>query len=88
MNKVFYTTFLFMMCLIGCSSLSEANKFEDDNQICFENICFEVEIAKTSAQWQRGLQFRESLDAEKGMLFIFPQSAQHAVLDERHAYCT
>ena len=30
-----------------------------------------VELAQTQEEWSKGLRFRESLDADKGMLFIF-----------------
>lgn len=49
------------------------------NRICFKENgstmltmnCFEVELAQTAAEWAKGLMFRESLDAGKGMFFIF-----------------
>lgn len=40
-------------------------------EVCFNQVCFSVEIAKTQAQKDFGLMGRESLDADKGMLFIF-----------------
>jgi uncharacterized membrane protein (UPF0127 family) len=44
-------------------------------EVCFEHLsvgrCFQVEIAKTALERDRGLMHRESLDKNKGMLFIF-----------------
>ena len=40
------------------------------NQVCFKNICFDVELAKSIEERNNGLSFRESLDPEKGMLFV------------------
>jgi uncharacterized membrane protein (UPF0127 family) len=37
-----------------------------------------VELARTPAEQERGLMFREKLGADEGMLFIFPSAADHA----------
>ncbi len=44
---------------------------KNKNQVCFEDNCFTVELAVTPQEQARGLIFRESLDLDKGMLFIF-----------------
>ncbi|HQK63807.1 MAG TPA: DUF192 domain-containing protein [Candidatus Staskawiczbacteria bacterium] len=47
---------------------------KDISQVCFYQDyerCFSVELAKTEAERENGLMFRESLDEGKGMLFIF-----------------
>src|ERR1035437_263623 len=41
------------------------------NSVCFKQNCFSVELAKTSAEQERGLMYRTELDKDKGMLFIF-----------------
>lgn len=41
--------------------------------VCLDNNCFNVELAKTPAQREKGLMNRENLDKDKGMLFIFDQ---------------
>lgn len=48
------------------------------NQICFKNNCFEVELAQTTEQQARGLMFRKYLEPNKGMLFIFQNEAKHS----------
>lgn len=40
---------------------------------CFQNNCFELEIAQTPSERAKGLMFRESLDTNKGMLFVYKQ---------------
>ena len=56
---------------------------ENIQQVCFKqanmpiNKCFSVEIAQTAAEREKGLMFREELNNEKGMLFIFPQSEKY-----------
>ena len=44
------------------------------NSVCFKNKCFNVEIVDDNIERQRGLMFRESLDNDTGMLFIFEKS--------------
>lgn len=39
---------------------------------------FNVEIADTDASRERGLMYREHMDADHGMLFVFPQEAPQA----------
>lgn len=36
-----------------------------------EETCFDVELAKTTVQIERGLMYRKELDRNMGMLFIF-----------------
>ncbi|HQP10005.1 MAG TPA: DUF192 domain-containing protein [Candidatus Omnitrophota bacterium] len=40
-------------------------------EVCFYDRCFFVEVAETPDERAKGLQFRTSLGANKGMLFIF-----------------
>lgn len=40
--------------------------------VCFRNNCFSVEVAHTQQELEKGLMFRQSLDKDKGMLFVFP----------------
>ena len=45
-------------------------------QVCFDEICVDVELALTPEQQSRGLQYRESLELNKGMLFVFEELSQ------------
>ena len=40
-------------------------------QVCFNNNCFFVELAKTEKEHETGLMFRKSMNENNGMLFIF-----------------
>jgi len=46
-------------------------------QVCFEESCFEVEIADTTEKQQAGLMNRENLERNQGMLFIFDIEDKH-----------
>ena len=60
--------FLLFMSLSGCLSSARHN----NNQVCFQKHCFDVEIVRTEEERARGLQHRTSLDKDAGMLFVFP----------------
>ena len=51
-------------------NLKEKNR---ENEVCFEDNCFNVEIVADYASRARGLMFRENLSENSGMLFIFEQ---------------
>jgi len=64
MKKLIYIIYLiFVLC--SCSPKDKISK------ACFEQKCFEVEIADTKQEKERGLMNRETLEIEKGMLFIY-----------------
>lgn len=44
------------------------------NNVCVEEICFEVEVVDSLETRTRGLMFREFLDKDKGMWFVFEES--------------
>lgn len=50
------------------------------SEVCFSpptGGCFEVEVAESSRELEKGLMFRKSLDQNKGMLFIFEKEENH-----------
>ena|SRR3989344_1437694 len=46
-------------------------------KVCVRDHCFEVEVAKTPLQREKGLMFREHLNNDKGMLFVFEQEGDY-----------
>ena len=48
------------------------------NMVCFENNCFEVEIASSGEEKKQGLKNRKSLSPNEGMLFIYPEQDQRS----------
>lgn len=49
------------------------------NKVCFKSHCFSVELAKNQDERERGLMFREKLDQNKGMLFIFDTVGEYSI---------
>lgn len=48
------------------------------NEVCFNDRCFFVELAITQQEKIDGLMFRESLDPDKGMLFVYEEEAEYS----------
>ena len=75
---------LVVLSIAGCSQATESgnetngNNTEGGNfsQVCFGNDCFYVELAVTPDEKSLGLMFREHLDADKGMLFVYPSEGE------------
>lgn len=63
---------IFVIILILSLNINNYER-EDTQQVCLRNNCFQVEIADNSIERQQGLMFREQLDKDKGMLFIFDE---------------
>ena len=52
---------------MGCSLTS--------SQVCFDDFCYDVEIAESIDEQKMGLMFRETLDLDSGMLFVYETSS-------------
>jgi uncharacterized protein (TIGR03663 family) len=48
--------------------LSSTQKY---NVACVQDVCYDIEIAKTKEELEQGLMYRQSLEEGKGMLFVF-----------------
>ena len=48
-----------------------------NGKVCFKKNCFNVEIVKSSSDLQKGLMFRQVLEKDSGMLFVFPEESIH-----------
>ncbi len=71
MKKLICFIFLiFLIFIIGCTNFKE-------NKVCIKGECFNVELAKTDVGIEQGLMFRDQLDIDKGMLFIFDKEDNH-----------
>lgn len=70
MNKKIILAII-VLFLLGCSS-------KPTDKVCFGIECFEVELAITQDEHNKGLMYREDLDKDKGMLFIFEEPGEYA----------
>ncbi|MBD3261073.1 MAG: DUF192 domain-containing protein [Candidatus Altiarchaeales archaeon] len=65
--------FLALLVLVSaCLSPSQTSR------VCFSDDCFRLEVADDDAQRRRGLMYRDTLDMDSGMLFIFPRPAKYS----------
>ncbi len=79
-KEVIYLVFGVLLVLIGIS-YTNFNYFSSSNQIkeiCFEDRCFSCEVADNNLERARGLMFREFLNDNECMLFIFDSSDIHS----------
>lgn len=70
MKKEIIFLLVFLIFLTACTKRTDI--FIDNGA---EKILVEAEIANTPEKMERGLMFRESLDENAGMLFVFGQEA-------------
>lgn len=47
------------------------HQFNRETKACFGRYCYKVEIARTQTERERGLMFRDKLDRNRGMFFVF-----------------
>jgi uncharacterized protein len=52
--------------------------FPKTGSVCLEEKCFEVEVVSNDKKRALGLMFRESLDQNKGMLFVFKEEDNYS----------
>ncbi len=72
-SKLILGFFLFIT-LLGCdqSNLSEkTNSFDDCLELSIQGQAFSAQIAITEEELARGLMFRQKLEKNQGMLFVF-----------------
>lgn len=72
-NNLFYGLLLFVLVLLLMFALNS----ERQNRVCFENKCFNVELAIQNEEQKLGLMFREILRQNEGMLFIFEEKGKY-----------
>jgi len=67
---LFFAILLLIVATLGCSSGNQSS-------VRFGSHRFTVELARTPEQRARGLMFRERLDPDHGMLFIFEEEGMY-----------
>jgi hypothetical protein len=68
---VFLVGFLVLFFSLTHILLSPTSELKNRGKVCFAENCFGVEVAKTAEELENGLMFRQQLDKDRGMLFIF-----------------
>lgn len=63
------TSIIILVDFVGKSETSEELEI-----VCVDENCFDVQVVDLDPELTRGLMFRETLDKDKGMLFIFSES--------------
>ena len=71
--------------LLLATQVAAAEASFEHGRIRLGDHVLEVEIAGNEVAWQQGLQGRSSLEAGKGMLFVFPDSGPR-VFWMRHTF--
>lgn len=77
-KKFLPTVFLLLILFLTFIIILFYSHLKNQNQVCFKNNCFTVELAITAQEQARGLMFREKLAPDKGMLFIFKDEGEHS----------
>jgi uncharacterized protein len=70
--------FLAAIAVLAAGFILMEERNNRESTVCFENNCFKVELALTERDRELGLMSRESLDSDKGMLFIFPEEGDYS----------
>lgn len=74
MNRWPLVLFVVLAAMIGVMGYRSIGHFHAAEQIMVAGHSFTVELARTPAEWEKGLMNRTSLQEDHGMLFIFPDS--------------
>ncbi len=78
--KMFFEILLLIIAIIFLSYLSfyfarivVSPSLQENSlgSVCMKEACFQVETAKTEAQREKGLMYKNILEKDRGMLFIF-----------------
>jgi uncharacterized membrane protein (UPF0127 family) len=48
-------------------------------EVCFQDHCFNVEVAETKKQQTQGLMNKEALEENEGMLFEYAEEGEHNI---------
>jgi uncharacterized membrane protein (UPF0127 family) len=74
---VAFTCFFLVLVASGCVSQNDTGNEYELGEACFKGACFQVEIPGDDDEMRKGLMHRESMDQEKGMLFVFNNDGIH-----------
>ncbi len=69
------TVFVLLLAAALYMSFPAGGFMTAEPTVCIRGNCFNVEVALTQEQKSRGLMFREHIDDDKGMLFLYSSEA-------------
>lgn len=75
-KKIVFIAILLFIIISGLILMSKKNK--NQGEVCFKGSCLNVELALTSQARERGLMFRENLDLDKGLLFVYEKEGEYS----------
>lgn len=78
MSKNYRFIVIFLILIIGLLVFFVMSNNSEYNKVCINDNCFNVEIAKSSEERSRGLMYRENLDQNSGMFFIFDEEREYS----------
>lgn len=73
---VLFILFFCLLIIFGCADsyqieVQSQNDILNTPKVCFNEFCFNVEVADTLELRQKGLMYKEKLGTNEGMLFVF-----------------
>lgn len=77
MSKKILIIILFSIAILSFVHLKFRRNNLEKGEVCFEENCFIVELAKSPKDKARGLMFRKKLRPSQGMLFIFEEEGYY-----------
>lgn len=76
---IFGTSVLLSAAFFFCTNReNEPGVMNEIKKACFGDSCFTVELARTQEEHSLGLMFRESLEQDRGMLFVFEENGNYS----------
>ena len=72
------TVILILFLIVGGFSYYYKNNFNKENEVCFDNNCFEIEIVSDEVSRAKGLMNRTELGDNEGMLFVWEQEGVYS----------
>jgi len=73
MNKIvkIIIVLVFVLAVLFLLALNLPKNNSSISKVCFKDSCFKVEVVSAPKEMQNGLMFRDYLEKDRGMLFIF-----------------
>ncbi len=78
MNKCFILVVTVLLAVVIITFNGDREEIGlEISEVCYEDSCFEVEIADDNQERAKGLMFRESLCDDCGMLFVYGDEGRY-----------